>query len=137
MYTYYCFLFSVHETIVKPSYMYLVTIGIILVYTYTTTFNNTLKFESTVDKLAKIFKNRHNFLWNSPIRQIHTQYARFKCSNYWHIPVVSYKWVWLVKYVMIFSSVMDFCDVRKRRKMHTIITRCQPMWKPFSNTFTV
>ena len=36
--------------------MYLVTIGIILVYTYTTTFNNTLKFESTVDKLAKILK---------------------------------------------------------------------------------
>ena len=36
MYTYYCFLLSVHETIVKPSYMYLVTIGIILVYTYTT-----------------------------------------------------------------------------------------------------
>ena len=27
-----------------------------------------------------------------------------------------------MKYVMIFSSVMDFCNVRKRRKMHTIIT---------------
>ena len=42
-----------------------------------------------------------------------------------------------MKYVMIFSSVMDFCNVRKRRKMYTIITRCEPMWKPFYNTFTV
>ena len=39
LYTYYCFLLSVHETIVKPSYMYLVTIGIILVYTCTTAYN--------------------------------------------------------------------------------------------------
>ena len=78
---------------------------------------------SETHQFDRFTRNTHDL--NVVIIDIYLKYA------------INNKWVWLVKYVMIFSSVMDFCNVRKRRKMHTIITRCEPMWKPFYNTFTV